>query len=97
MEITLIQIKDYVIEACRTACGKLYIGRKNTASAVSDVNYTITNILNQFISQEIIVGYSNLSVKRSTEDPRQIDVKFEIEAVYPLNYINISFGFSAVK
>ena len=97
MEITLIQIKDYVIDACRTSCGKLYIGRKNLASAVSDVTYTITNILNQFISAEIIIGYSNLSVKRSSEDPRQIDVKFEIEAVYPLLYINITFGFSAVK
>ena len=97
MEITLIQIKDYVIDACRTSCGKLYIGRKNLASAVSDVSYTITNILSQFISAEIIIGYSNLSVKRSSEDPRQIDVKFEIEAVYPLLYINITFGFSAVK
>jgi hypothetical protein len=97
MEITLIQIKDYVIDACRTSCGKLYIGRKNLASAVSDVSYTITNILNQFISAEIIIGYSNLSVKRSSDDPRQIDVRFEIEAVYPLLYINITFGFSAVK
>jgi hypothetical protein len=52
-------------------------------------------MLPEIMSQQIILGYSGLSVKRSKEDPRQIDVKFEIEAVYPLNYISISFGFSA--
>lgn len=94
-EITLVQIKDYVIEACRTSTASLYIGNKNRPSVVSDVQYTISNMLGQFVSQEVILGYSGLSVKRSKDDPRQIDVKFEIEAVYPLNYINITFGFSA--
>lgn len=96
-EITLIQIKDYVIAACRKATAALYVGQKNRPSVVADVQYTITSILNQFIGQEVLIGFSGLSVKRSTEDPRQIDVKFEIEAVYPLNYINITFGFAAVS
>lgn len=96
-EITLIQIKDYVIEAVRTSCGELYIGQKNLPSIIADVQYTITSILNQFISQQIIIGFSGLTVKRSKDDPRQIDVNFQIEAVYPLNYINITFGFSAVS
>jgi hypothetical protein len=96
-EITLIQIKDYVIDACRQATAALYIGNKNRPSIISDVQYTITNILNQFISQEIILGFNGLSVKRNSNDPRQVDVRFEIEAVYPLNYIGITFGFAAVS
>lgn len=94
-EITLIQIKDYVIQAVRKSCGELYIGRKNTSSVVADVQYTIKSILNQFISQTIIIGYDSLTVKKSTDDPREILVSFQIEAVYPLNYITISFGFSS--
>mgnify|MGYP000937368263 CR=1 FL=1 len=94
-EITLVQIKDYVIDACRNSTASLYIGNKNRPSIVSDVQYTISSILNQLTSQAILLGFSGLSVKRSKEDPRQIDVKFEIEAVYPLNYISISFGFTA--
>lgn len=94
-EITLIQIKDYVIEACRQVCGDLYVGRKNMPSILSDVNYTISNILNQFVSQQILLGFSGLTVKRNADNPTQIDVRFEIEAVYPLNYISITFGFSA--
>jgi hypothetical protein len=94
-EITLVQIKDYVIDACRKSTATLYIGSKNRPSIVSDVQYTISSILNAFVSQSILLGFSGLSVKRSKEDPRQIDVKFEIEAVYPLNYISISFGFTA--
>lgn len=95
-EITLIQIKDYVIEACRTITAQTYIGVKNRPSIVADVQYTITSILNEFISQEIILGYQNLKVSRNADNPTQIDVRFEIEAVYPLNYINITFGFAAV-
>lgn len=96
-EITLIQIKDYVIDSCRTETAGLYIGRKLTASIISDVNYTMTSLLNNFVSQGVIINYSSLKVKRNSEEPRQIDVSFEIEAVYPLNWISIEFGFSAVS
>ena len=95
-EITLIQIKDYVIDSCRTTTAGLYIGRKLTASIISDVQYTMESMLNNFVSQGIIIGYSSLNVKRNSEEPRQIDVSFEIEAVYPLNWISIEFGFSSV-
>lgn len=96
-EITLIQIKDYVIEACRKSTSELYVGNKNRPTIISDVELTITSILKQFISSEIILGYEGLSVKRNKDNPTQIDVRFEIEAVYPLNYINITFGFMAVS
>ena len=95
-EITLIQIKDYVIDSCRTTTAGLYIGRKLTASIISDVQYTMESMLNNFVSQGVIIGYSSLNVKRNSEEPRQIDVSFEIEAVYPLNWISIEFGFSSV-
>jgi hypothetical protein len=94
-EITLIQIKDYVIDACRDATDELYVGRKNMPNLVGEVKYTIESILNQFISQEVILGVKGLKVKRDPNDPRQINVDFRIEAVYPLNYINITFGFAA--
>lgn len=96
-EITLVQIKDYVIDACRKSTSTLYIGQKNRPSIVADVQYTMSSLLNQLIAQQIILGFDGLSVKRSSEDPRQIDVTFQIEAVYPLNYISISFGFSAIS
>ena len=91
----MIQIKDYVIDACRQVCGALYIGLKNKPSVIADVQYTITSILNQFISQEVILNFQGLKVKRSPTDPTEIDVQFEIEAVYPLNYIVLTFGFAA--
>lgn len=96
-EITLIQIKDYVIDACRTITADTYIGRKLTQTLIADIKYTMENLLNNFISQGVIINFSSLKVKRSTLDPRQVDVSFEIEAVYPLNWINIEFGFSAVS
>lgn len=93
-EITLVQIKDYVIAEVRETLAELYVGNKLRPTIVTDVESTATSILNGFVRQEVLVGFDGLSVKRSKEDPRQIDVKFEIEAVYPLNYIVIEFGFS---
>lgn len=94
MEITCIQIKDYIIEAVRTTCGLLYIGLKNTNNVVADVEFTVKSILSQFVNAVIIENYSGLSVKRSSEDPRKIDIKFQVLPIYSLTYIDIAFGFS---
>lgn len=94
-EITLVQIKDYVIAQVRKSCDEMYVGIKNLPSAKTNVQFTVNSILSQFVSQEIILGYTGPTVKDSPNDPREILVNFEIEAVYPLNYITISFGFSS--
>lgn len=93
-EITLVQIKDYVIDGCRKTLGELYVGGKLKPSIVHDIEYTIKNLLNQYIADNIIINVEGLTVKRDLDDPRQVNVKFLIEAVYPLNYVDISFGFS---
>ncbi len=94
-EITLIQVKDYVIEQVRRSCDDLYIGIKNLPRAKNNIKFTVSNILNQFIAQEIILGYQGLTVKDNPLDPREVFVNFELEAVYPLNYITITFSFAA--
>ena len=94
MEITCIQIKDYVIEAVRTTLGQLYIGLKNTSSVIGDIQFTVNNILSQFVGRTILESYAGLSVTRSKTDPRAINVKFEIMPIYAVTYIDIEFSFS---
>lgn len=96
-EITLVQIKDYVIESARQVLGELYVGQKLKPTILADIQSSLVSILSQFQGQDIILGYGGVNVKRSSLDPRQVDVKFEIEAIYPLNYIDISFSFSGVN
>lgn len=93
-EITLIQIKDYVINGCRKTLGDMYVGGKLKPSIVSDMEFTLKSLLNKYITDSIIIGYEDLVVARDLSDPRQVNIKFLIEAVYPLNYIDITFGFS---
>ena len=96
-EITLVQIKDYVMDNVRLVLGETYIGNKLKPSILGDIKSSLITILNGYRGRSIILGYSGVSVKRSTLDPRQIDIRFEIEAVYPLNYIDITFSFSGVS
>lgn len=93
-EITMVQVKDFVMEGAKAKCGETYIGGKMKATILHDVQYTLEQLFNQYVADEIILGVEGLTVKRDTDDPRQINVKFFIEAIYPLNYIDISFGFS---
>lgn len=93
-EITFIQIKDSVIAQVRQELGKNYVGNKLKPSMVNDVEYAITQLLNTMITNETILGYEGLSVKRDIDNPMQINIIFYIEAVYPLNFIEIKFGFS---
>ena len=93
-EITLVQIKDYVINGCRKTLGDMYVGGKLKPSIVSDMEFTLKSLLNKYVNDSIIINYEDLAVARDVSDPRQVNIKFLIEAVYPLNYIDITFGFS---
>jgi hypothetical protein len=94
-EITYVQIKDYVIAQVRKSCDEMYVGIKNLPAAKTNIKFTVNSTLSQFVSQEIILSYTGPTVKDSPDDPREVLVNFEIEAVSPLNYITISFSMNA--
>lgn len=93
-EITIVQTKDYVIDGARRILGNLYVGGKLKPNITNDIEYTLTNYLNKQVTDNIILGIEGLTVKRDADDPRQVNIRFLIEAIYPLNYIDINFGFS---
>ena len=93
-EITFVQVKDYVIKVARDLLGNNYVGSKLKPSIINDINYSLQQMFTTLINSEIILGYEGLSVKRDIENPMQINISFFIEAIYPLNFIEIKFGFS---
>ena len=93
-EITFVQVKDYVIKIARDLLGNNYVGSKLKPSIINDINYSLQQMFTTLINSEIILGYEGLSVKRDIENPMQINISFFIEAIYPLNFIEIKFGFS---
>lgn len=96
-EITCVQVKDYVIALSRQLTSSGYIGRKNKPSMVGELQSAFTIMLNSLVSKDIILGVQNLQVARDPYEPRQINISFQIEAIYPLNWIDIEFGFAAVS
>lgn len=96
-EITCVQVKDYVIALSRKLTADGYIGRKNKPSMTGELQSAFSIMLNSLVSKEIILGVQNLQVVRDPYEPRQINISFQIEAIYPLNWIDIEFGFAAVS
>ena len=93
-EITFIQIKDRVISLCRSELGRKYVGNKLKTSILNDIEYTLTQLLNTLAAAETIIGYEGVSVTRDIDNPMQVNIRFFIEAVYPLNFLEVEFGFS---
>jgi hypothetical protein len=90
-EYSIIRIRDHVAKTVRRALENTFVGRLITATTSDDVAVTTKNILDALVSQGIISDYQNVDAFVDPQEPRQIDVQFDIRPVFPLNWIFIKF------
>ena len=89
---SVLLIKDNIRKTLRTLLDKQYIGTKILASTPSSVSTTISTFLKGKIADQIIVSYRNITVVQDTIDPRTINVSFDIQPSYELDYLDVSFS-----
>lgn len=90
-EYSIIRIRDHVAKTVRRALENAFIGRLITPSTADDVASTTKNILEALVSQGILSGFQSVAASVNPQEPRQIDVQFDIRPVFPLNWIFIRF------
>lgn len=92
LEPSIWRIRDYVAIALRSVLENRYVGRplviKDILPAISD---TITQQLQAMVDQNILTKFASVSVRVDDIEPRQVNVSFDAEPVFPLNKINIPF------
>jgi hypothetical protein len=54
------------------------------------VQSTVSSVLGQLLSEEVIAGWSDLKA-RTLSDPTVIEVKFGYNPVYPINNVEVRF------
>jgi hypothetical protein len=92
-ELKITRITDSVAYTTSSALEAMFINTRNTgAQTISDISSATRLILDSITSIQDIVSYQNLSVTQSSIDPRQIDVSFQIQPAWDINWILISFG-----
>jgi hypothetical protein len=89
-EPTTTTITDYVRQQFRTALNQ-FIGRKFVGTLVNDVTAVCNSLLRLLVNQEIIAGYSNLTVVPDPSDPTLLDITVNFQPVFSLLYISVTF------
>jgi len=94
-EYSVVRIKDRVAKVARQTLERRFVGGLITPNTVADVELTVQSILSQLVSQGVLNGFQNIKVRVNPQEPRQIDVQFDIQPVFPLNWIFIRFSVGA--
>lgn len=92
-EVSITRAKDALLSLVHQALDLSgIIGDAATNDSPVQVRGIVEGALVQAVSGDIIVGYSNLAVKVSSNDPTVLEVKFAYSPAYPLNQITVSFS-----
>jgi hypothetical protein len=92
-EVSIVFIRDQLARTMRQVF-QIFIGQPEDSTLLPSLTAKALGVLNQFVSQNLITAYRNLSVKRDTVEPRQWNVVVEVQPNYPVNwiFIDISVG-----
>lgn len=91
-EYSVVRITDYTAKSVRTALENAYTGSLITLNTSRDIQATTTSILASLQSQGIITKFANVKAVVDPNEPRQVNVTFDITPIFPLNWIFIRFS-----
>lgn len=90
-EPSVVRIRDYTAFVTRTILENRFVGTVILADTTKEVEAVTINILKSLISQQLITAYANVRARVDEIEPRQVNVSFDIQPVFPLNWIRIDF------
>lgn len=90
-EPSVVRIRDYTAFVTRTILENRFVGTVILADTTGEVATTTKQILQSLVSQQLITAYANVRAEVDSVEPRQINVSFDIQPVFPLNWIRIDF------
>lgn len=92
-EVSVVRIRDAVVRGMNEAVENSgIIGAPIVEETPLRVKTIIAGVLEQAKDNELIIGYQNLKSRLSQIDPSVIEIKFEYQPSYPLNYVLIVFS-----
>lgn len=92
-EASLVRARDALITLLdETVEGAELIGTYIDGDTPGQVKSVVAGVLETAVTTEVINDYNNLKVRQLVGDPSVIEVKFQYQPAYPLNYIVISFS-----
>lgn len=91
-EISVVRIRDFTAQVSREILENRFVGGVIDARTIPNVITATDGILRALQGQAIITDFANVTARQDTVEPRQVDVSFDIQPVFPLNWIRIDFS-----
>lgn len=95
-EQSVVFIRDRIAKTMRTAF-QGFVGIAETPTMALTLFERADAIMRSFVTQRLITQYEDLEVKRDDVDPRQYNVKVNVQPVYPVNWIYIRVNVGVVS
>ena len=92
-ELSVVQLRDYISRVLRNNLDAEFPGTKITRALPRVIASYTEKILEGFVQQEMITDFANVRAVQNEVDPTEVDIYFEAQGVYPLNYALITFKF----
>lgn len=91
-EMSVVRISDFTAKTMRKRLQGAFLGTLITPNILADMESATKSILAQLVSQGYITTYQNVKVAVDPNEPRQVNVSFDITPIFPLNWIFIDFS-----
>jgi len=91
-EYSVVRITDHTAKTVRKALENAFTGSLITLNTASDIEIATKGILASLQSQGIITKFANVKAAVDPQEPRQVNVTFDITPIFPLNWIFIRFS-----
>ncbi len=96
-EVSIVRAKDSLIRLVNLSVDRSgIVGSPMNGESAVRLRSIVEGALAQAVQSQIIVNFSNLSVRVAPGDPTALEVKFAYQPAYPLNKVMISFSINTV-
>jgi hypothetical protein len=96
-EISLVRARDSMMSLISDSVdGAGLIGSTIDSETPVRIKGVIQGCLETLLASGTIAGYTGLKVRQTSADPTVIEVKFQYQPAYPLNYITVVFSVNAL-
>lgn len=92
-EISLTRVGDTLLQMVQTGMENSgLIGEPITVEMTTNVKSALLGLLEQAVSDAVIVSYANVLVRQQSADPSVIEATFSYKPAIPMNYIVVKFA-----
>ena len=89
-EPSIVRIRDFLAINIRKALEDRYVGQPIVDGILQSIEDTVTSFLSSQKDSRIISKFTNVRAVIDSVEPRQVNVSFDVQPVYPLNSIVIT-------